>query len=236
MQYHRGMPDELGHYRLRREIGRGAMGRVYLADDTRLDRQIALKVLPPELAGNAERLARFQREASAAAALAAHPNIVGVHDVGRDGEVFYLAMELVTGANSFDEAIAGGEMTPDAIARCGVKLARALAQDTPVLLLDEPTNHLDLKHQVNFLTLVRKLTREKGLAVLMAMHDLNLVSANAERVALMVDGELCAVGKPGEVLTAEVIRETYDVPVSVMRHPASGASVILPGIPEPEGK
>jgi iron complex transport system ATP-binding protein len=56
-----------------------------------------------------------------------------------------------------------------------VLLARALAQSTPVLLLDEPTNHLDLQHQTNLLSLVKNLAKKKQLAVLMALHDLNLV-------------------------------------------------------------
>jgi iron complex transport system ATP-binding protein len=65
-----------------------------------------------------------------------------------------------------------------------VLLARALAQDTPVLILDEPTAHLDLHHQGNLLRLV-ELADEQGLGVLMALHDLNLVSLYANRVALL---------------------------------------------------
>ena len=73
-----------------------------------------------------------------------------------------------------------------------VLLARALAQDAPVLLLDEPTNHLDLRYQVNLLSLVRKLVKQEGLSVLMAMHDLNQVSGTADRVVLLVNGKLKA--------------------------------------------
>ena len=77
-----------------------------------------------------------------------------------------------------------------------VLLARALAQATPVLLLDEPTNHLDLQHQINLLRLVKSLTRENNLTVLMAIHDLNLVSFFADRVALLVNGKLQRLGPP----------------------------------------
>jgi iron complex transport system ATP-binding protein len=108
-----------------------------------------------------------------------------------------------------------------------VLLARALAQATPVLLLDEPTTHLDLKHQMNLLILVKKLAREKGLAVLMAMHDLNLVSAFADKAALMVEGELKAAGSPEAVLTEELIRSAYDAEVDAFRHPETGMPVIL---------
>jgi iron complex transport system ATP-binding protein len=109
-----------------------------------------------------------------------------------------------------------------------VLLARALAQSTPVLLLDEPTNHLDLQHQTNLLSLVRKLAREKQLAVMMAMHDLNLVSFFADKVALLVDGELKQFGTPQEVIQSGHISEAYQTPVEVVTHPETGAPIIFP--------
>jgi iron complex transport system ATP-binding protein len=109
-----------------------------------------------------------------------------------------------------------------------VLLARALAQSTPVLLLDEPTNHLDLQHQINLLRLVKSLTREKKLTVLMAIHDLNLVSFFADRVALLVNGKLQRLGSPTEVMQAEYIREAYQTPVEVIIHPQTGAPIIFP--------
>ena len=72
------------------------MGEVYRARDTRLRREVALKVLPADVAGDAARRARFEQEAHAAAALN-HPNILGIHDIGTDGAVFYMATELVNG-------------------------------------------------------------------------------------------------------------------------------------------
>ena len=109
-----------------------------------------------------------------------------------------------------------------------VLLARALAQDTPILLLDEPTNHLDLQHQASLLSLVRQLARDGGLAVLMAMHDLNQVSMYSDRVALLVEGRLKAVGEPGEVLNAGNIRAAYHTDVQVISHPDNGNPLILP--------
>ena len=109
-----------------------------------------------------------------------------------------------------------------------VLLARALAQETPVLLLDEPTNHLDLRHQTDLLRLIRKLVKEKQLAVVFAMHDLNLVSAIADRVALLVDGHIDALGTPGEVLTADKISAAYGVKVSVVQQAESGNAIIFP--------
>ena len=114
-------------------------------------------------------------------------------------------------------------------------LARALAQSTPVLLLDEPTNHLDLQHQTNLLSLIRKLAQEKHLAVLMAMHDLNLVSFFADKVALLVEGHLVCSGPPKDVIQAEYISEAYQTPVEIISHPVTGAAIIFPqGVLNPD--
>ena len=109
-----------------------------------------------------------------------------------------------------------------------VLLARALCQSTPILLLDEPTAHLDLQYQVSLLELVRKLVHEDKLAVLIALHDLNLAARYADRVALMVGGRLQAVGAPREVLTPELISHAYCLPVNVVEHPFAGGPLVLP--------
>jgi ABC-type cobalamin/Fe3+-siderophores transport system ATPase subunit len=108
-----------------------------------------------------------------------------------------------------------------------VLLARALAQSTPVLMLDEPTNHLDLHHQVEFLRLVRRLADQEGLAVMMAMHDLNLVSRYADRAALLVDGIVQASGTPEEVLTLPNLSSAYQASLSILKHPRTGKPIIL---------
>ena len=109
-----------------------------------------------------------------------------------------------------------------------VLLARALAQSTPVMLLDEPTNHLDLQHQTNLLALVRRLTQEKQLTVMMALHDLNLVSFVADQVALIVNGQLQCMGTPPEVLSSENISQAYQTPVDIVSHPKTGSPIIFP--------
>ncbi|MGC1375611.1 MAG: heme ABC transporter ATP-binding protein [Anaerolineales bacterium] len=109
-----------------------------------------------------------------------------------------------------------------------VLLARALAQSTPVLLLDEPTTHLDLQHQVGLLELVHKLARDENLTVLIALHDLNLAARYADRLALIVDGEIKALGAPKEVLNPEMIASVYHWPVQVMQHPFLDTLLILP--------
>jgi iron complex transport system ATP-binding protein len=135
-----------------------------------------------------------------------------------------LAMEQTSTTHLAERRIAelsGGEQQR-------VLLARALAQDTPILLLDEPTNHLDLQHQASLLSLVRQLARDGGLAVLMAMHDLNQVSMYSDRVVLLVEGCLKAVGEPAQVLNVENIRSAYHTDVQVINHPHNGAPLILP--------
>jgi iron complex transport system ATP-binding protein len=109
-----------------------------------------------------------------------------------------------------------------------VLLARALAQDAPILLMDEPTVHLDLQHQSNLLNLIRELVNEHDLAVLMALHDLNLVALYADRVALLVEGRLRAIGTPKEVLTPARLSEIYRIPLHVISHPDYGTPLILP--------
>jgi len=86
----------LSHYRIVRKLGAGGMGEVYLAEDTRLRRKVALKVLPESLAADADRLLRFEREAFAASALN-HPNILTIYEFAREGDTHFLAAEFVAG-------------------------------------------------------------------------------------------------------------------------------------------
>ena len=109
-----------------------------------------------------------------------------------------------------------------------VLLARALAQSTPILLLDEPTTHLDLPHQMGLLDLVKKLSNECQLTVIIALHDLNLAARYADRIALLVDGEIKALGTAREVLQADMIASAYRWPVQVVEHPFLSGPLILP--------
>jgi serine/threonine protein kinase/tetratricopeptide (TPR) repeat protein len=121
----RGIPDRLGHYRIVNAIGSGGMGDVYLAEDTRLERQVALKILPFEVADDPARRARFAREARAVAALN-HPNIVTVHSVEEVDGVHFITMELVRG-RTLAEFVQGGGVAMSKFFDIAVALSDALA-------------------------------------------------------------------------------------------------------------
>ena len=135
----------LGPYEIVAPIGAGGMGEVYRARDTRLGRDVAIKVLPAEFAEDAERLRRFEREARATAALS-HPNILEVHDVGTFEGVPYLVEELLEG-ESLKERIERGALPASEAIGVAVQIARGLAAAH-----EKGIVHRDLKPANVFLT------------------------------------------------------------------------------------
>jgi eukaryotic-like serine/threonine-protein kinase len=118
--------SRLGPYEILAPIGAGGMGEVYRARDSRLGREVAVKVLPPELSENRDRLSRFEQEARSASALN-HPNIVTVHDIGRDDSTSYIAMELVDG-KTLRELSAGDPLPVRRVLAVAVQVAEGLAK------------------------------------------------------------------------------------------------------------
>ena len=114
----------LGPSEIASPLGAGGMGEVYRARDTRLDRTVALKVLPAVVTHDPERRARFEREARAIAALS-HPHNCTHHDVGRDQDVDYLVMELIDGHTLADRLRSGSLELGEALA-CAAQIADAL--------------------------------------------------------------------------------------------------------------
>ncbi len=118
--------DRLGPYEVVRQIGAGGMGEVYQARDTRLQRDVALKVLPALAASDAERIERFEREARAAAAIN-HPNILAVHDIGHDRTGPFIVSELLRGATLRDQSPPGRPWAPAKALDVAVQVAQGLA-------------------------------------------------------------------------------------------------------------
>src|SRR6185436_15617568 len=114
----------LGPYEIQAPLGAGGMGEVYRARDTRLGRDVAIKVLPEHLTANTEVLARFEREARTVSSLN-HPHICTLHDVGREGDTEYLVMELVDG-ETLSQRIGRGALPAADVLRFGTQIADAL--------------------------------------------------------------------------------------------------------------
>jgi iron complex transport system ATP-binding protein len=111
--------------------------------------------------------------------------------------------------------LSGGE-------RQRVVLARALAAETSILLLDEPTANLDLAHQAMMFRLVRDRCRSCGMTAAIITHDLNLASAFADTIMMLLDGEVFATGSPADALTAENILKVFGMEVLLDKNPTNG--------------
>ncbi len=114
----------LQHYQIVDQIGAGGMGEVWRAKDDRLDREVAIKVLPPSFADNKDLLARFEREARSISSLN-HPNICTLHDVGHENEIHYLVMELIEG-EALGDRIRQGALPIEKVLEIGTQIASAL--------------------------------------------------------------------------------------------------------------
>lgn len=135
----------LGPYEILSPLGEGGMGVVYAARDSRLERKVALKVLPDRVAKDALALARFEREAKALAALN-HPAILSIHDFGTAGDLAYAVMELLEG-ETLRGVLKHGPLLPRRVAELGAEVARGLAAAH-----DKGLIHRDLKPENLFLT------------------------------------------------------------------------------------
>ncbi len=145
------------------------------------------------------------------------------HETEADLEITWHAMEM-TGTQALAKRSVG-ELSGGQI-QC-LLIARALAQQTEAVLLDEPTANLDIGRQIDVLDLIKRLCREQGLAVLAALHDLNLASQYCDRLVLISEGRLYGHGTPCEVVTPENIEAVYGADHCVYTHPVNGLPVVL---------
>lgn len=109
-----------------------------------------------------------------------------------------------------------------------VIIARALAQEPRLLLLDEATSFLDIRHQLDICRIVRRLSRERGVTVVMVEHDLNLAAEMSERMVLLADGGVFADGSPEEVLTEANVAEVFGAQVRRELDPVTGRPILRP--------
>jgi iron complex transport system ATP-binding protein len=105
-----------------------------------------------------------------------------------------------------------------------------LAQRPKILLLDEPITHLDLEHQLRVYHLLLKLNREKGLTIVVVLHDLNFASLACRRILFLKEGKLVRWGEPEVVMDPETVRHVFGVEVFVEKHPETGRPFFLPRI------
>lgn len=126
----------------------------------------------------------------------------------RVAEAALRALELEALAGRSVLELSGGE-------RQRALLARAVAQQAPLWLLDEPVAHLDIRHQLELLEQVRRLTADQRGAALLTLHDVNLAALFCDRVLLLKAGEIIAAGRPADVLTSELLFRLYDTELAV---------------------
>ena len=191
--------SQIGHYKILRQIGVGGMGEVYAAEDITLNREVALKLLPADMAADPERRERFDREAKVIAALD-HPNIVTIYSVeqasGPDGDVHFITMQLIDG-KTLSELIPAGGFSVDRYFELAIPLAEAVA-----VAHEQGITHRDLKPgNVMVADDGRLKVLDFGLAKLAAAGD--TVATDGEMVTEAATGFAGAVGdltEEGKVL------------------------------------
>lgn len=138
---------------------------------------------------------------------------------GEDQRAVDQALELVHGTDLGDrpfDRISDGQ-------RQRIMLARALCQEPEMILLDEPTSHLDVKYKLEFLSLLREMTRKKNLSVLMSLHELDLAERISDRVVCIKDGRMDRCGTPEQVFTPGYVEELFGMTAG--RFDAAGGAV-----------
>jgi TolB-like protein/Flp pilus assembly protein TadD len=196
--------DTLGPYELVRLIGRGGMGEVHLARDTRLERDVALKLLPADLADDPDRRARFLREARAAAALN-HPNITTTLDIGEEGGRDYIAQEFLDG-QPLSEIITERSLPLAELADLAVPLADALsfAHECGVI-------HRDLK-AANVIVTSRGVPKLLDFGLAKILHD-ERVGESEQSTTLTLSGAI--VGTPGAMSPEQALGKPLDARADV---------------------
>ncbi len=156
----------LSHYRIISKIGAGGMGEVHLAEDTRLDRKVALKILPPEFAEDKDRMSRFVREAKSASALN-HPNIITIHEIGESDGTHFIATEFIDG-KTLSEYAKANPLDYKSALEIAIQIASALDEAHSAGIV-----HRDIKPD-------NVMVRPNGLVKILDFGIAKLSAANAQ--------------------------------------------------------
>ena len=151
----------------------------------------------------------------------ARPERMTCEDVvamGRYPYTGYMGLLRAEDREKIDEALHLVEIAPlRNRAFLTLALARAICQEPNVLLLDEPTSFLDVHHKIRFLEILRRLATERGIAVVLSMHELEFVRKISDEMACIKEGRILKAGAPEEILTEALIEELFDLPAELYR-------------------
>jgi iron complex transport system ATP-binding protein len=142
----------------------------------------------------------------------------------QDWETIHWAMtvtSLVEFADRPVDSLSGGQ-------RQRAWIAMALAQETDILLLDEPTTFLDMAHQLDVLSLLKKLNKDEGRTIIMVVHDLNHASRYADYMVAISKGEVVKVGSPNEVMNENVLGKVFGINADIITDPRTGVPLCIP--------
>ena len=164
-----------------------------------------LTVYEVVLMGRTPHLKRFQRESD--------EDFKIVKEVMEETDTWIFRDRLI-------HQLSGGE-------RQRVIIARTLAQEPKILILDEPVTYLDIHHQLQIMSLIKKLSTTRKMTIIMILHDLNYALTYCDHVVLLSDGKVFKHGHPGDVVTIEHIKSVYDIDVSIINHPVTEKPMVV---------
>jgi len=175
--------QEIGHYKIVKKIGAGGMGEVYLAEDTRLDRRVAVKILPSEFAEDKERMSRFVREAKSASSFN-HPNILTIHEIGEADGKHFIATEYIEG-ETLRDSLQREKLSVKSTLEISIQIASALQAAHAAGII-----HRDIKPE-------NVMIRPDGLVKILDFGIAKLSEPPAPTGGLSIDEEAATVIKTG---------------------------------------
>jgi len=164
-----------------------------------------LTVYEVVLMGRTPHLKRFQRESE--------EDLEIVESVMKETDTWQFKDRLI-------HQLSGGE-------RQRVIIARALAQEPKILVLDEPVTYLDVHHQLQIMTLIKRLSKQRNMTIIMILHDLNYALSYCDQVLMLSDGKVYKSGNPMDVITSDYVRDVYNIDVTIIEHPVRKEPIVI---------